>query len=180
MFSFFCRKETRTHIHINIHSASARMYTQSFPRSLALYPHKRAHKRNCQHLHSGKWYLIEQRQNTWMKSHLKCNMLLNCIKSYRSVKSWVLSKHRIAGLCTNSNSPLPSVCFLHNMLTARTCNKSTRWKYGPAIFTKYFPNSSLAYHNHHETICNLLLMNTTNPKHRVCRRPITSLIIWSL
>ena len=29
--------------------------------------------------------VLEQRQNSWMKSHLKYNMLLNCIKSYRSV-----------------------------------------------------------------------------------------------
>ena len=113
--SLFCRKETHTHIHTNIHSTSARMYTQSFPRSLTLYPHTRAHKRNCQHLHSRKWYL-----NSSKILGLKVTWSVTC---YWTVLS------RIGACLTSSNcwfvykltlllenSPLQSVCFIHCLL----------------------------------------------------------------
>ena len=48
MSSFFCRKkEKRTHIHTRIHNTSAwtQLITQSFPRSLVLYPHTRTNKK---------------------------------------------------------------------------------------------------------------------------------------
>ena len=33
--------------------------------ALTFYPHTRAHKRNCQHLHSGKWYLNSGKTLGW-------------------------------------------------------------------------------------------------------------------
>ena len=104
---------------------------------------------------------LEQRQNTWMKSYLKCNMLLNCIKSCGGVPEFIkllvcvqIQTHHC------QVSAFSTTC----SYTSRTCNKSTKPKYGPAIYTKYFPNASKAHHNYHETTCKLLLMNITHPK----------------
>ena len=161
--SFFCRKETHTHIHTNIHSTSARMYTQSFLRSHILSTHKSTQEKLS--ASSLRKVVLEQQQNSWMKSHLKCNMSLNCIKSYRCVPYFIkllvcvqIKTHHC------QVSAFSTTC----SYTARTCNKSTRPKYGQAICTKNCPKSSLAHHNDHETVCNLLLKNITNPKYRVC------------
>ena len=53
----------RTHIHTNIHSTSARMYTQSFPRSLTLYPHTQEHTRETVSI-------FIQKSGTWTAAKL--------------------------------------------------------------------------------------------------------------
>ena len=63
--SFFCRKETRTHIHTNIHSTSARMYTQSFLRSHIVSTHKSTQEKLS--ASSFRKVVLEQRQNSGWK-----------------------------------------------------------------------------------------------------------------
>ena len=158
--SFLCRKkETHSHIHTCIHSTSSwtRMNIRSFPRSLAMYPHTRANKKksSASSFGSGTWIAAKVTLSSnvkmcgWWKvtwsiaCHWTVSSLIEaCHKSSNGEKMFLTHCWYSVQIKTHhvQVSGFSTSC----LYTARTCNKSTRPKYGPAIMDVFYMLLKLA------------------------------------
>ena len=66
MSSFFCRKKRHVLTYTPTYTVHPLRCTLSPSFALTFYPHTRAHKKNCQHLHSGKWCLNSGKTLGWI------------------------------------------------------------------------------------------------------------------